>query len=63
MQKGVLPNKLQKEHSGDDFTSKIWSFLLGNRALRFCIEKITYRQYTQPGMVAYKLMPSEYHCH
>ena len=33
MWNGVLLYKLQKEHSGDDFIPKIWSFLLVYRIL------------------------------
>ena len=44
--KGVLPHKLQKEHSGDDFIPKIRSFFSETkRCLRVCIGKIAYRYY------------------
>ena len=33
MCKDVLSHKLQKEHSGDDFIQKIWSFLFGKKTL------------------------------
>ena len=62
--KVFLSHRLQKEHSENALFQKYdVSYSEVRRYFKVCIEKTACRYYTKLSLVAYNLLPSEYHCH